>query len=111
MDPVAPRSPIPRLCFEALTADSLGLRERLEAVLVRFETDADSAHQACLEIRRAFPEMPVIVISPRIELNTRIRLLDVGADDYLEERFAEQELIARIRSIIRGRQSFAKQST
>jgi DNA-binding response OmpR family regulator len=55
--------------------------------------------------------MAVIVINPRIELNTRIRLLDVDADHYLEERFAEQELIARIRSIIRGRQSFAKQST
>jgi two-component system phosphate regulon response regulator OmpR len=97
--------------LEALTADSLELRERPEAVLVRFGTDADSAQQTCLEIRRAFPEMPVIVISPRIELNTRIRLLDAGADDYLEEPFAEQELIARIRSIIRGRQSFAKQST
>jgi DNA-binding response OmpR family regulator len=55
--------------------------------------------------------MPVIVISPEIELNTRIPLLDVDANDYLEEPFAEQELIARIWSIIRGRQSFAKQST
>jgi DNA-binding response OmpR family regulator len=47
--------------------------------------------------------MPLVVLSPRTDIETKILLFEMGADDYVEEPFAVDELIARLRSIIRSR--------
>jgi DNA-binding response OmpR family regulator len=46
----------------------------------------------------------VIVLTARHELPDRIKGLDLGADDYITKPFAYDELLARIRSVIRRRQ-------
>ena len=50
---------------------------------------------------------PVIILSARDTLQDRIKGLDVGADDYLPKPFSMQELLARLRSLLR-RQSSVK---
>ncbi|HJY85806.1 MAG TPA: response regulator transcription factor [Candidatus Acidoferrales bacterium] len=50
---------------------------------------------------------PVLILSARDSLEDRIKGLDLGADDYLPKPFSMQELIARIRSLVR-RQSTVK---
>ena len=44
---------------------------------------------------------PVIVVSARDAVEDRVRGLDVGADDYLVKPFAFEELLARIRALLR----------
>src|SRR6202008_3324009 len=44
---------------------------------------------------------PVIILSARDDLQDRIKGLDVGADDYLPKPFSLQELLARLRSLLR----------
>jgi heavy metal response regulator len=44
---------------------------------------------------------PVIVLTARGELGDRVRGLDLGADDYLTKPFAFEELIARVRALLR----------
>ena len=44
---------------------------------------------------------PVIILSARDTLQDRIKGLDVGADDYLPKPFSMQELLARLRSLLR----------
>ena len=51
---------------------------------------------------------PVLVLSARDSLADRINGLDVGADDYLAKPFSFEELLARVRSLVR-RQSAVKQ--
>ncbi len=50
---------------------------------------------------------PVLVLSARDSVEDRIKGLDVGADDYLPKPFSFEELLARIRSLVR-RQSAVK---
>ena len=51
---------------------------------------------------------PVLILSARDSVQDRIKGLDVGADDYLPKPFSLEELLARVRSLVR-RQSSVKQ--
>jgi len=81
------------------------------AVVIWFQTEAQVAQEVCIEIRRLAPEMPLIVMGPKTDIATKVRLLDLGADDYLEEPFATEELIARLRSIIRSRRPYSNSAS
>ncbi len=50
---------------------------------------------------RAFSDMPIIVVSARDQDKEKIDALDAGADDYLTKPFSINELLARIRVILR----------
>jgi DNA-binding response OmpR family regulator len=52
---------------------------------------------------------PVLILSARDTVEDRIKGLDVGADDYLPKPFSLEELLARMRSLLR-RQSTVKQT-
>jgi DNA-binding response OmpR family regulator len=52
---------------------------------------------------------PVLILSARDAVEDRIRGLDVGADDYLPKPFSLEELLARMRALLR-RQSVTKQT-
>jgi DNA-binding response OmpR family regulator len=52
---------------------------------------------------------PVLILSARDSLADRIKGLDLGADDYLAKPFSLEEVLARIRSLVR-RQSAVKQT-
>lgn len=45
--------------------------------------------------------LPILVLTARDDLNDKIAALELGADDYLTKPFSLQELIARIRAILR----------
>jgi len=53
------------------------------------------------EIRSTGKTIPVIVLSVKTETITKIELLNAGADDYLVKPFSFQELMARIRALLR----------
>jgi DNA-binding response OmpR family regulator len=69
--------------------------------MIRFQDEPTSAENTCLEIRKSDPQIPIMIISPRTEPSTKVRLLELGADDYLGEPFEVEELVAKLRSIIR----------
>ncbi|MDE2083079.1 MAG: response regulator transcription factor [Burkholderiales bacterium] len=51
---------------------------------------------------------PVLILSARDSIDDRVKGLDVGADDYLSKPFSLEELLARVRSLVR-RHATAKQ--
>ena len=61
------------------------------------------------ELRRAGSSLPVLVVTARDAVEARIAGLDAGADDYVLKPFDLDELIARIRALLR-RQAGAAQS-
>ena len=50
---------------------------------------------------RAWSQLPIIVLSARGGERDKVRALDLGADDYLTKPFGMQELLARVRAVLR----------
>lgn len=59
------------------------------------------------EIRRASTALPVIIITARDDVDVRVKGLDLGADDFLVKPFSMNELLARMRAVIRRNQCSA----
>lgn len=62
-------------------------------------TDMDGL-QVCQEVRQ-WSQIPIIVISVREDERTKVKALDLGADDYISKPFGIDELLARIRANLR----------
>jgi len=59
--------------------------------------------QVLREIRTLDSELPVLILTARQEVDTRVRCLDEGADDFMLKPFSLHELRARIRALLRRR--------
>jgi two-component system, OmpR family, response regulator MprA len=57
--------------------------------------------EATKALRKAGNDVPIIVLTARDAVGDRVEGLDAGADDYLTKPFALQELLARLRALLR----------
>jgi two-component system, OmpR family, response regulator MprA len=57
--------------------------------------------EVCRRVRRAGSRVPVLMLTAKDEVESRVAGLDAGADDYLTKPFALEELIARVRALLR----------
>jgi DNA-binding response OmpR family regulator len=55
----------------------------------------------CRELRRLNPELPIIMITAKHETSQKVKGFDLGADDYLVKPFDPQELVVRIKAVLR----------
>jgi len=60
-----------------------------------------NGEQVCMDIRKEKNDVPIIILSVRTETEEKIKLLNMGADDYITKPFSLDELMARIRAILR----------
>lgn len=59
---------------------------------------------------REFSAVPIIIVTARGQDQDKVRGLDIGADDYLTKPFSVDELLARVRAVLRRSQMSATQS-
>lgn len=57
--------------------------------------------QVCEEIRESGKTLPILVVSVKTGARDKVDLLNAGADDYLSKPFILEELLARIRALMR----------
>ncbi|MEU0882012.1 response regulator transcription factor [Lentzea sp. NPDC005914] len=57
--------------------------------------------EACRRLRAAGERLPVLMLTARDALGDRVTGLDAGADDYLVKPFALEELLARVRALLK----------
>jgi DNA-binding response OmpR family regulator len=62
--------------------------------------------QVLRELQRAKPELPVVILSARGDVQTKVRGFELGATDYVPKPFSLDELLARIRVRLRGAAAF-----
>jgi len=55
------------------------------------------------QLRKDEDDTPILMLTARDALDSRVEGLDVGADDYLVKPFERQELLARLRALLRRR--------
>ncbi|RLB05343.1 MAG: DNA-binding response regulator [Deltaproteobacteria bacterium] len=57
--------------------------------------------EVCRRIRRRDSDVPILMLTAKKEISDKVKGLDVGADDYLTKPFSFEELLARIRALLR----------
>jgi len=57
--------------------------------------------EVCRRLRASGERVPVLMLTARDEVESRVAGLDAGADDYVTKPFALEELLARVRALIR----------
>ncbi|WP_016699652.1 response regulator transcription factor [Actinoalloteichus spitiensis] len=59
--------------------------------------------EVCRRLRGVGDDLPILVLTARDAVSDRVAGLDAGADDYLPKPFALEELLARLRALLRRR--------
>jgi DNA-binding response OmpR family regulator len=72
--------------------------EELDLVLLDIGLPDMSGQAVLQEIRRLRSDLPVIMLTARDEIGSKVTALDAGADDYITKPFNYEELLARIRA-------------
>ena len=57
--------------------------------------------EVCRQLRSTGDDLPILVLTARDSVSERVSGLDAGADDYLPKPFALEELLARLRALLR----------
>ena len=61
------------------------------------------------QIRDKKNQIPVIILTANIDFNNKIKGLNIGADDYLTKPFKHEELVARLKAILRRPNEYLEQ--
>lgn len=75
--------------------------ESYDAIVLDLMLPKLSGTKLCQALRKAGNHTPVLILTARGELNDKVNGLNSGADDYLVKPFAFEELLARLRALIR----------
>ena len=75
--------------------------ERYDAVLLDINMPGRGGIEACRNLRRLAPGLPILMLTVRDSADDKIDALDAGADDYITKPFHVGELTARVRSAVR----------
>jgi two-component system OmpR family response regulator len=72
-----------------------------DAILLDVMLPGVDGFDVCRQLRAADVWTPILMLTARDQVDDRVTGLDAGADDYLAKPFAFDELLARVRSLVR----------
>jgi two-component system, OmpR family, response regulator MprA len=79
----------------------LDLEPQPDAVILDVLMPGADGLEVCRRLRASGMRVPVLMLTARSEIDSRVAGLDAGADDYLPKPFALAELLARLRALMR----------
>ncbi|MEV6276275.1 response regulator transcription factor [Nocardia sp. NPDC051832] len=90
-----------RLAGDGQEALELLDRERPDVAVVDVVMPRLDGLSLCRMLRRRGDRLPILVLTARHQVGDRVAGLDAGADDYLSKPFDTEELLARLRALLR----------
>lgn len=82
-----------------------GLRQILEQnpnlIILDIMMPKIDGWEVCRRVREGGLDIPILMLTAKDEITDRVKGLDLGADDYLVKPFALEELLARVRVLLR----------
>ncbi len=79
----------------------MAAEEAVELVLLDIMLPQLDGRRVLERIRLRRPDLPVLMLTARDEVHDKVEALDLGADDYLTKPFDLEELLARMRALVR----------
>ncbi|GAB2670525.1 response regulator transcription factor [Gordonia jinhuaensis] len=76
-------------------------QERPDALVLDVMMPRLDGLEVCRRLRSTGDDLPILVLTARDSVSERVAGLDAGADDYLPKPFALEELLARLRALMR----------
>jgi DNA-binding response OmpR family regulator len=82
------------------TAVEMVADEKPDLVILDIKMPGMNGYEACRQIR-TFSQVPIIMLTALAEDADKVKGLDIGADDYVVKPFGAEELLARVRALLR----------
>ena len=76
-------------------------KQQPNAVLLDLKLPGLSGKELCREFKSIASSVPIVVLSANAEVEDKVLLLELGADDYVTKPFSPRELLARVRRAMR----------
>jgi DNA-binding response OmpR family regulator len=94
------------LTLDGLEADRMISTHRYDCVALDIILPGKDGYQILKEMRQKGNRTPVLCVTARDALDDRVQGLNYGADDYLVKPFAWDELLARVKALIRRERGY-----
>ncbi|WP_439630749.1 response regulator transcription factor [Shinella sp.] len=96
------------LAQDGISGEELAIHGEFDVVVLDINLPGRSGFDVMAHMRDQSSPTPVLVITARNQLDDKISLLDLGADDYIVKPFDLGELEARLRAVTRRHRGLAK---
>ncbi len=77
------------------------IAEKPDLLLLDIMLPKLDGYAVCAELRRLSNPVPILMLTAKGQVEDRVQGLDAGADDYLVKPFSTEELLARVRALLR----------
>ncbi|WP_454195121.1 response regulator transcription factor [Nocardia sp. Marseille-Q1738] len=89
------------LAVDGVDALEKATEQRPDALVLDVMMPRLDGLEVCRRLRSTGDDLPILVLTARDSVSERVAGLDAGADDYLPKPFALEELLARLRALLR----------
>ncbi len=98
------------LAEDGTTAVRMAQESAYDAMVLDVMLPLMDGFQVCRTLRESRNPVPILMLTALGEVHDRVRGLDTGADDYLTKPFSFDELLARLRALVRRRAPIAEET-
>ena len=92
--------------YDGVTALEYAKAEKYDGIILDIMMPGMNGIEVLKNLRKEGIATPVLLLTAKAEVEDKIEGLDAGADDYLAKPFAMGELLARVRALLRRRESY-----
>jgi len=89
------------LAFNGLDGFDLASTENYDLIILDILLPDLDGLEVCRKLRSLNIQIPILMLTAKSQINDKVKGLNSGADDYLTKPFAFEELLARVRALIR----------
>lgn len=89
------------VAYDGIEGYDLAIDEDYDVIVLDLMLPGMSGLEICDKLRQNKKETPILILTARGQVEDKVEGLNKGADDYLTKPFAFEELIARIKALVR----------
>lgn len=89
------------MAFTGNTGFDLAVTEDYDLIILDLMLPEMDGATLCHNVRKAKIHTPILILTAKTQIEDKVKGLDGGADDYLTKPFSFEELLARVRALIR----------